>query len=248
MINKIKEKYFEEKKDLEERHRILQFYFFRPISFYLTCFFIKCRLSPNQVTYISIIFGITGCIFLCFGGHWNRMYGLLLLHFWLLLDNVDGNLARYYNSSSQYGKLIDYLNDQIFHLIYVAMGIGLFLKPDIFISSVSKFFNVEFKIISIILGSLASLMSVYISLIFNKFTKNFEKSLHSGFEIKRNNRILNLFYLIIRTSDTILPVFLFASIIDISSLLIIFYSFGNTLCLFFLVSWIIFLVKKSNLV
>lgn len=248
MIIKIRKRYFEEKKDVEERHRILQFYFFRPISFYLTWVFIKWRIFPNQATYISILFAMIGLIFLALGGYWNRIYGLLLLHFWLLLDNVDGNLARYYNSCSQYGKLIDYLNDQIFHFLYFSIGIGLFLKPDAFISWLNKLLNINFSITSIILGSFASLTSIYITLMFNKFIRDFSKSFHPVSEIKRNNRVLNLFYLITRTSDTILPIFLFTSIINIPGFLIFFYSFGNTLLLFFLISWIISFVKKSNVI
>lgn len=73
-------------------------------SIYITKILLYTPVTANQITFFMLILGLAGSIFL-----FNGLFvtGLLLLHFAVLLDNVDGEIARYKNERSMMGKYID---------------------------------------------------------------------------------------------------------------------------------------------
>jgi len=250
-IGYVRSRYFEENKDCEERSRLLQFYVFRPLSFYLTWIFIKLGISANQATYISILSGFCGLIFLIIGGYNNRIIGLLLLHLWLLIDNVDGNIARCNKSATEYGKLIDILNDQIFHFLFISMGIGLFVDQDKSIKLLEQYFQINSKFFILVLGSWASLISAMIVLAYQKFINEFRMiilpDLLNSKRIKGGRTlswIKALIYSIFRSSDMILPFAFIACILGYLDLFILSYAIINTSIFVFLVLRFLQLVKS----
>jgi phosphatidylglycerophosphate synthase len=49
----------------------------------------------------------------------------------VLLDYVDGNLARLYGTASEFGELLEELADQVGPALFpLAIGVGLYFKPD----------------------------------------------------------------------------------------------------------------------
>jgi len=72
---------------------------------------------------------ILGSIFLIFGEPTYWLIASLLFYLYLLLDHVDGGLARYYKTSSAKGHYIDGLLDFSGQIIIIAsMFIGLYNK------------------------------------------------------------------------------------------------------------------------
>ena len=67
----------------------------RPVSIYLTLPLIDRGIAPTTVTKVSLAFSTLGFFLLAFGGsRLVRLLGWAAIFAWVLLDHVDGNLAR----------------------------------------------------------------------------------------------------------------------------------------------------------
>lgn len=73
-------------------------------SIYITWLLLYTPITANQVTFLMLVLGIAGSAFL-FSGFF--VAGLLILHFAVVLDNVDGEIARFKNQRSMMGKYLD---------------------------------------------------------------------------------------------------------------------------------------------
>jgi phosphatidylglycerophosphate synthase len=84
---------------------VLTLYLWRRPAFWLTRWAAQAGLSPNQVTLIGFIF----CA-LAFWAFWNGHYwsGMAAGFLFMVLDTVDGKLARCTGQSSKWGDLLDH--------------------------------------------------------------------------------------------------------------------------------------------
>ena len=64
-------------------------------------------ITPNQVTYLSVLVGFASGYLFSQGNSISSVFGGLLLELTLILDCVDGQLARAKNMASDLGRLID---------------------------------------------------------------------------------------------------------------------------------------------
>ena len=81
------------------------------------------RVTPNQITFLSLVFGITSAWFYISGFSNALMWGGLFLYGKIFLDNVDGNLARVRNTASRFGRFLDSLADFLVTvLVYIAVS------------------------------------------------------------------------------------------------------------------------------
>ena len=64
-------------------------------------------ITPNQVTYLSVLVGFASGYSFSQGNSISSVFGGLLLELTLILDCVDGQLARAKNMASDWGRLID---------------------------------------------------------------------------------------------------------------------------------------------
>lgn len=95
----------------------------------LTRLLLKTSVSANQVTLFSILVGIAGIVFIARLGSLNFLWGILLLQFWYYLDHVDGQIARFHNTSSLSGRFFDFWMHHLIHApIFFALGWYLFSK------------------------------------------------------------------------------------------------------------------------
>ncbi len=85
-------------------HKIL-----RTVSIYITSILIMTPVTSNQVTVISCLVGILGGFFLSFGRDWYYVIGALLYVLFIILDLVDGEVARYRGTAGIKGDYLDYL-------------------------------------------------------------------------------------------------------------------------------------------
>ena len=80
------------------------------------------HLRPNHITFLSLLWGWSACYFI-FISQFKIAWCLLLVH--VLLDGMDGPLARYQKSSSNAGSFVDTIIDQI---IIASVAIALMEK------------------------------------------------------------------------------------------------------------------------
>ena len=83
--------------------------------------FVRIGLKPNQITILSLVFGIA-----CAVCYMQRMFrlGSILLAVSAILDLVDGNVARKTNHKSDFGAVLDWIIDKYVDGL-VLLGIGL---------------------------------------------------------------------------------------------------------------------------
>ncbi len=83
--------------------------------------FVRIGLKPNQITFLSLIFGIACAVL-----YMQRLFllGSILLGVSAILDLVDGNVARKTNRKSDFGAVLDWIIDKYVDGI-VLLGIGL---------------------------------------------------------------------------------------------------------------------------
>lgn len=109
---------------------------YRPLSFYLTNFAVKLQLTANFISYFSTIVAIAACGLFLVNSQTAHIIGAVLVNLWLLLDCVDGNIAR--NVKRQpFGDFADSMSSYILvGLVCTSMGVsvywtgGLFVKPN----------------------------------------------------------------------------------------------------------------------
>lgn len=85
-------------------------------------FFIKCKLSANNVTILALILGLSTSVFIYFD---LPIVAFIVLWLSGYLDAVDGAIARKSKTSSSFGTLLDILSDRI---VEIGMIISLGLK------------------------------------------------------------------------------------------------------------------------
>lgn len=84
-------------------------------------FLLKLKLTPNNVTILALLLGVSTSIFLYFDMH---IIAVTLLWVSGYLDAVDGAMARRSNSSSTFGTLLDIVSDRIVE-VSIVLVLGL---------------------------------------------------------------------------------------------------------------------------
>jgi phosphatidylglycerophosphate synthase len=102
-------------------------YLFRPIAFILIKLFIyRSSLTPNQLSFLSIITGISGGIAFSFGTPKSFLIAGILYGITRTIDCSDGMIARMKKNGTPTGRIIDGLADYINAAsIFIGLGIGL---------------------------------------------------------------------------------------------------------------------------
>jgi len=90
-----------------ERRYLFFYYIIRPLSFIPTLLLYKLNVSPNIVTWAGFILLLSTSFLFIIGS--SEIYFILAIfvNIYLIFDMIDGNLARLYKSTNQYGKFID---------------------------------------------------------------------------------------------------------------------------------------------
>ena len=89
-------------------------------------------VTPNQITFISLFFGLTSAGLYVSGNPNALMWGAVFLYGKIFLDNVDGNLARVRGTTSRFGRFLDSLTDFLVTvLVYIAITVHLVQKTGI---------------------------------------------------------------------------------------------------------------------
>lgn len=136
MINSKIEATFKSR-DTEE---ILDILFYRPVGYIFASVSKSLGLTPNVVTFISILFGVTAGHLFFYQNTAINLVGVLMLIIAEALDSADGQLARMTNIRSRYGKIFDGVaGNLMFISIYVHLSIRFIIEggtPWIFLIAV----------------------------------------------------------------------------------------------------------------
>mgnify|MGYP001181811234 FL=1 len=98
----------------------------RHLSSRLTPILLKTFLTPNQITFLSLLCGLLCAVFFSFGVHNLEVTGAFFLVISYVLDNCDGEVARIKNMSSEFGAKFDDIVDLIVDAsFFIALGYGV---------------------------------------------------------------------------------------------------------------------------
>ena len=122
--------------------------FSRGPSIYITYPLLKTKILPNHITVLVILVGLLGVVFVFLDGFWFKIIGLILLYLNLVLDEVDGEIARYKKIFSLKGIYLDAIN----HLTIPALFLG---SITISIAGVSSVIDSTLLLIVGVLGALS---------------------------------------------------------------------------------------------
>ena len=91
----------------------------------------KIGITPNQVSVISIILSAVAGFFFSRGDWASLVIGFVFLQLTYIFDHVDGDIARYRNMSTEFGRWVDSIANK-FHKFFFTMGlsIGLYNRTD----------------------------------------------------------------------------------------------------------------------
>lgn len=89
-----------------KKDSIVARYFHRPISFCFSSLFCEMGLTPNQVSFISLIIAFLACGSFLVHNKAFYIIGAILINLWSVIDSADGNMARSLGGKP-YGDFID---------------------------------------------------------------------------------------------------------------------------------------------
>lgn len=127
--------------------------FSRKISIYLTrlILILPINISANQITLFEVLLNLVGAIFLATGKSWYLIAGALILQGAMILDSVDGEIARYKKTNNLLGAYAEKISDSYISnpLIFMGLSIGVY--------------NITHSILPILCGVSASFAFIWAS-------------------------------------------------------------------------------------
>jgi phosphatidylglycerophosphate synthase len=102
-------------------------HFDRHISQFISRRIAHFDISPNQITLMGMSLGLVAAFLLSRPGYWPKLIGSLLFVICVIVDGVDGEVARLALKESNFGHYLDIVTDNIVHAaIFVGIAFGLY--------------------------------------------------------------------------------------------------------------------------
>jgi len=100
-------------------------FFLRKFSKLLTWLAVRVNATPNQVTLISFAIGLYSAFCFTKGTFSQTLLGAVLLQLSIIVDCVDGELARYTRKFSKLGAWLDAVTDRVKeYMVFLGLAIG----------------------------------------------------------------------------------------------------------------------------
>ena len=97
----------------------------RHLSKKTTAILIKTPLTPNQITFLSLISGLTAASLFSVGDYEYNVIAVILLIISYVFDNCDGEIARAKGNTSEFGRKFDDVSDWWVHAaVFIGIGHG----------------------------------------------------------------------------------------------------------------------------
>lgn len=141
------------------------FYVGRPLSYVLTIPFLYTKITPNQVTLLSIIPILVGFVLMYIGDCTETfLWGWFCFFLWNLLDGVDGNMARYREQYTRMGSVYDAMAGYIAMVLSpFAWGVAAAHSP----GCISEYIAVPSDLY-VVLGALSGIFVIFPRFIMHK--------------------------------------------------------------------------------
>lgn len=108
------------------------YYVLRPLGRLCLPLALKIRATPNQVTLATLPIILVAMALFAAGGFALSIVAILILHIGLVLDHLDGELARATGKTSDRGEFLDAVMGYIYGaLLPAAVGYGVSRVPDL---------------------------------------------------------------------------------------------------------------------
>jgi phosphatidylglycerophosphate synthase len=228
IIDSLKNSYTEEKKAVDRRENIFIYYIVRPISYIVTIPFIKLGISANTVSILSSIIALLGSALIAIDDYLLGILGGCFVFLWIVLDCVDGNIARLNKKPSGKGEFLDAMGGYILNAtIFMALGSSAYLETD----------NVAFLYV----GYLASISAILPRLLHQKWVNSV--SIPNSFSNKgKRGVVIAIIQNIAAVSNLFQPMLIVSLIFKFESELLVAFTMINVSILFYTV---FSLVKKK---
>jgi phosphatidylglycerophosphate synthase len=103
-------------------------FFLRRVSKLLTWAAVKIGATPNQVTIASFAIGLYAAYLFAQGDTWSLTGGAILLQVSIIVDCVDGEIARYTRKFSELGAWLDAITDRVKeYAVFLGLAYGAFV-------------------------------------------------------------------------------------------------------------------------
>jgi CDP-alcohol phosphatidyltransferase len=109
----------------DEVEEWLDLHFFRPVGAWITRALYPTRVTPDQVTLVSLVVGLAAGHLFVYASAWLNALGFVLFIVSDLFDSADGQLARMRGASTRFGRVLDGLSDTT---RFVNLGVHLVLR------------------------------------------------------------------------------------------------------------------------
>jgi hypothetical protein len=104
-------------------------YVLRRFSKVLTWAAVKVGATPNQVTVASFAIGLYAAFLFAQGDTWSLIGGAILLQISIIVDCVDGEIARYTRKFSELGAWLDAITDRVKeYAVFLGLAYGAFVQ------------------------------------------------------------------------------------------------------------------------
>jgi hypothetical protein len=104
-------------------------FFLRRVSKLLTWAAVKVGATPNQVTIASFAIGLYAAFLFAQGDTWSLIGGAILLQVSIIVDCVDGEIARYTRKFSELGAWLDAITDRVKeYAVFLGLAYGAFIQ------------------------------------------------------------------------------------------------------------------------
>ncbi len=164
-LKEIKERAYTIDKQIQDKTNPFVFFLYRPVSHYLTKVFMLFNCSPTFVTWVSLIPLLIGIPLISFSTSiLGRVAGGIMFVLWIVLDCVDGTIARLTKSTTKHGDLIDATVGYI-ALWGFPLAIGMAAYSD---RLNSRFTFGENFVLCVYMGGIQAVFSIFPRLVMHK--------------------------------------------------------------------------------
>ncbi len=116
---------------MPEAEELFDLGFYRPIAFLFVKAVYRSPITPNQVTFLSMVAGLVAAWFFSIGSAAVLSWAALFYAVANILDCSDGQLARLQKSGTLMGRVVDGVADYISSVaIFLSLGIGFARNAD----------------------------------------------------------------------------------------------------------------------
>jgi len=85
------------------------------------------NISANQLSLFWLVLGMLGMVLIAFGSYGLALAGVIIAHFAMMLDQVDGDIARARKKFTVGGPYLDEISQVVYRsLLLFVVGVGLF--------------------------------------------------------------------------------------------------------------------------